>query len=139
MQYPPKNNRIILYMDRETKDIYKDSSGVIELKNKDFSINSKKVTNKNFKNKNGLIVFYAPWCNHCQKMAEMWSDLSVQFKNIFILGAVNCEDVNNYPIRNKLKIRMYPTVKYVTKNGTLYNYEGKMDKDDIIYFITSRK
>ena len=129
-----------IIMELETDNLYTKFSGVIELTSKDFNITKNKVTviNKEFEDKNGFINFYAPWCPHCKKMVEMWSDLAIQFKHKFIIAAVNCEKKENYEIRNKLRIREYPTIKFVSKNGLLYNHKNGGTKDDFIYFICNK-
>lgn len=121
-------------------NLYTKYSGVIELTMKDFIIENKKIiiNNKKFKNKYGLIVFYSPSCGHCIKMVEMWSDLAIQFKNLFIIAAVNCEKGTNRLICDKLGIIFYPTIKYVTKNSLIYNYQGNYQKDELIYYICSK-
>lgn len=123
-----------------TKDLYSKFSGVMELKAKDFNISKNKITiiNKKFLNNYGLIAFYAPWCPHCKQMVELWSDLAIQFQHKFIIAAVNCENTNNQIICSKLRIDHYPTIKYVIKNGTLYDYDGRDTKDDMIFFICSK-
>lgn len=122
----------------EIKSLYPKYTEVINLTDKDFKIDGRKVKiiNKHFKDKMGLIVFYAPWCIHCKNMVEMWSDLAIQFKNIFPIGAVNSD--REEEISNKLKIRYYPTIKVVTKKGNISNYKGRMDKDELIYYICSK-
>jgi len=122
------------------KNLYSKFSGVVELTTKDFQISDKKMTvhNPEFKDKYGLIAFYAPWCGHCKAMVEMWSDLAIQFKHKFAIGSVNCENKNNYLLCSHFRIKYYPTIKYVTKNGIIYDYEGGQDKDDMLYFICSK-
>ncbi len=124
----------------ETKNLYTKFSGVIELTSTDFNITKNKVTviNKEFKDKYGLINFYAPWCSHCKKIVELWSDLAIQFKHQFIIAAVNCEKKENYEIRNKLRIQEYPTIKFVTKSGSIYDYHNGITKDDFIYYICTK-
>lgn len=123
-----------------TKNLYDNFSGVIELTSDDFEIteNSVKVINKNFKEMYGFIKFYAPWCPHCTKLREMWSDLGVQFKNKFVIGAVNCENKKNYIIRNKLRILQYPTIKTVSNKGVVSKYEGDHIKDNMIFYICNK-
>lgn len=119
------------------KDIYTNTS-VIELKYNDFIHRKIQLLNHNdFKNKIGLIVFYAPWCIHCKNMKNDWIELSNLFKHKFILGAVNIEDIknNNDKLSMMYNINQYPTIKYVTKTGRLMNYNGDSDKEDLMYFI----
>ena len=47
---------------------YKHDDPVFELTGSDFETN--KVINKEFKNKEGLIKFYAPWCGYCKNMVS---------------------------------------------------------------------
>ena len=121
-------------------NLYDKYSGVIELKGKDFIHKNNKVyiNHKEFKDKNGLIMFYAPWCRHCQNMVEMWSDLAIQFKHQFTIAVVNCENKDNHKICSKIDIKYYPTIKYVSKDSLLHNYDEPYTKDDFIYFICSQ-
>lgn len=127
-------------MYEQTEDLYSQYSGVIELKTNDFKIEKKKVTviNNNYTDKNGLIIFYAPWCEHCQSIVEIWSEFAIYFKHKFIIGAVNCEDPNAYGIRDKLRISVYPTIYYVSKNGNLTKYKGEKEKDEIMEYICTK-
>lgn len=118
----------------DNQNLYSKYSGVIELTNKDFKNTT--VINKNFKDMYGLITFYAPWCIHCRQMVELWSDLALQFRNLFAIGAVNCE--HNTKTCINARIRYYPTIKFVTKKGNMHNYTGKIDRDSLIYFIYSK-
>lgn len=127
-------------MNRESKNIYDKYTGVIELTPKDFKIekNKVKITNKEFKNKNGLITFYAPWCIHCKNMKEMWSDFAIDFKHKFPIAAVNCENSKNMDICNKLRIGAYPTIMRTSKKGNINNYKGHTGKDDMLYYICTK-
>jgi len=118
-------------------DFYKKSS-VITLIKTDFD--NKKVVNKDFKNKNGLIVFYAPWCSHCQAMIDMWKNIATTFKYRFIIGAVNVEDVDhdNGKLLKTFNIGKYPTIKYVTKTGNVVKYTGVRTEDDLLFFIWNK-
>ena len=113
--------------------LYKKNSGVINLTLFDFK--GKKV---NFHGKEGLINFYAPWCVHCRKMQDMWSELAIHFKDRFVISAVNCEDPFNYNLRWIFDIVYYPTLKFVDKKGNITDYEGDIEKDNLLEFISSR-
>lgn len=124
---------------KKIESLYKNDKYVVELNNNDFHIKNKKIiiTNKLFNNKKGLINFYTPWCIHCQNMVKIWSELAAYFKNKFIIAAVNCEDVynDNNKLKILMKIKMYPTFKYVSKKGNIMPYKGKHNKDNFMFFI----
>jgi len=115
------------------ESLYDKKSGVRELNLFDFK--GKKV---NFKGKEGLINFYAPWCGHCRKMKDLWSELAIHFKDRFIIAAVNCEDPYNYNLRWRFNITCYPTLKFVNKRGQLEDYDGEIEKDELLEFISGR-
>lgn len=119
-------------------DIYQDFSGVFELKFKDFNIINNKlyIMNNNFINK-GLIVFYAPWCKHCNDMSDEYSELACTYLNKFPLGAVNCEDLPNKNdlLASYANVTKYPTIKKVGKNGLISNFDNNFIKNNIIYHI----
>lgn len=120
--------------------LYSKFSGVIELNPKDFKMSKNKsiLKNKNFINKPGIIIFYADWCKHCQNSVEMWSDLALEFKNKFPIGAVQCDAKKNEDLCIINKINYYPTIKLVNNKGELFDYKGSSNKDDIIYFICTK-
>lgn len=124
-------------------NLYDDNSGVIELYNKDFikKGNKFKILNKNFKNQKGLIIIYAPWCKHCISMAPMMSEIAKIFQNRFKIGSINAENtyMKNDDLRIDMKIKQYPTLKYVSKSGILTNYTGEYDVNDLIHFICKKE
>jgi len=63
-------------------------------------------------NKPHLVMFFAPWCGHCKRLAPTWEDLSVKYNEKFeseqdvLIGKVDCtietalcssQDVTGYP------------------------------------------
>ena len=58
------------------KDIYGEEKGIIELKLEDFEYKDKKLYIKNsyFSDKKGFIIFYAPWCTHCNAISNLLID-----------------------------------------------------------------
>jgi thiol-disulfide isomerase/thioredoxin len=125
------------------KNIYDfNINGVVELKLKDFKYHNNKlyIKNKYFKEKNGFILFYVPWCKFCKKFSELYTELALSNINLFYFGAVNCDDVNNKndKLCNYENILKYPTLKYINKDGSLTNYEHEYNIDNLIYFINTK-
>ncbi len=124
------------------QDIYGENTGIIELKYKDFIFNKK---NKSlicnhpiFKNiKKGIIIFYAPWCNHCINMYDDIIELSINYMNVFPIAVVNIEDIENKNdlLTSNAYVTKYPTMKVLNKNLILENYNNDLTKDNITYYI----
>ena len=112
--------------------IYKDTP-VLELTYNDFI--KKKINHSEFKNKNGLITFYAPWCIHCKKMRDKWIELAESFNDKFVISAINIEDftVGNDKLLYTFQVKKYPTMFFVKKNKLIPYKETNID--NIIYFI----
>ena len=125
------------------ENIYTKETGVVELIKPDFVIdktNGKfkvKIINPEFIDKNGFIIFYAPWCKHCVETQPMWSELAIYFKYKFPIGAVNVETDFGYYLKSVMGVTTYPTVFQVHKNGTLKKYNQKTDKDYLLYYIST--
>ena len=121
------------------KNLYENNDAVINLNTRDFDLKNKKILNDDFKGKQGLFVVYAPWCQHCKEMSDMWKELANLYKYRFPIGAINSDDYSNRneEVVHKLKVKYYPTFKFIDKNGKIKNFKGKTNKDDLIYFIES--
>ncbi len=134
-----KNKSKKTYIDPIYRDIFTENSGVFELKYKDFIFKNDKVyiKNNNFKNNKGFVLFYAPWCSHCKKFSPEYSDLALNYVNLFPFGAINIEDTvnKNDILRGKSKVEYIPVLKYIEKDGELKDYKSKYDYEDLLYFI----
>ena len=64
--------------------------------------------------KDVLVLFYAPWCAHCQKLQPVWSELSDFVDEIddLIIAKIDATE-NEVP---GFKIEKYPTIKFFPKN-----------------------
>ena len=86
---------------------------------------------------NGILIIYAPWCTHCVISKNMWENLADLFKykfNIFALNTYNYREKNQNLVL-PLNIKVYPTYKFVLKNGDIKEYKGGKNEDEIINFI----
>jgi len=117
----------------DKKNLYSKFSGITELTKTDFI--KGKLVHPEFANKNAFIVFYAPWCGFCQRMVEYLSDLAIQFRYIFPIGVINCENSLNGALCNQFKITGFPTIFHKTPDGVFKPYEGHRDKDHLMTYI----
>ena len=120
------------------KNIYGNNDNVLELKYKDFKINKREILliNNNFKNNQSLIIFYAPWCSHCQKMYDDVRELSITNMYKFNIGAVNINDNKNknYLLSDFLKIKSIPCA-YIIKNNKLIRFHKELSFENLFYYI----
>ena len=117
---------------------YYPEDGVRELTNKDFSVNGigeMIVTHPAFVQNNGLIMFYAPWCGHCKKFRQEWSNIALKTGNVFPIASVNSE--RQYAAE-RVGVKSYPTIKYVHKDGTMTTYQGNRRSSDILDFVCKK-
>ena len=102
-------------------------SKVINLKQKDFL--KKKIINKKFKNKTGIIMFGVEWCGYCHQTKPVLEELSKISKH-FIVGYLDCD--KEPLIAGNLNISGYPTLMNVKKNGLLTEYNGPRDLTSLV-------
>ncbi len=123
-------------------DLYEKETTVVELKMKDFEYDPKnkilRCKNELFtRMKRGIIIFYAPWCPHCNKIYDDIVELSINYMNIFPIGVVNVEDAKN---KNKLltnyaEVSKYPMMKIVDSEMIVRNYNNEITRDNLMYYI----
>jgi len=130
------------YNSKQTANLFNyNETGVIELLNRDFSVNGIGeiiVAHPMFSHKNGLIMFYAPWCPHCKKHINTFTNLAMMNGTQFPIAAVNCENKANDSIKKYAKIAGFPTLKYVHKDGTLSTYTGDRNLKALQKFICNK-
>ena len=123
-------------------DLYENETSVVELKMKDFVYDKAhkilRCIHPSFApHKRGIIIFYAPWCPHCNKIYDDIVELSLNYLNIFPIGVVNIEDSEN---KNELltsyaEVTKYPTMKILDGDMIVRNYNNEINRDNITYYI----
>lgn len=108
-------------------------TNVIQLYDQDFQLTSLQplVKNKLFNGKCGYIMFYSPWCHHCQSKKDFWSYLAKQFNQNpdfraenFCIAAVNVQDSRAQKIVERLNINTIPRFYHVMPHGQLIEYQN---------------
>ncbi|TPX54039.1 hypothetical protein SeMB42_g00442 [Synchytrium endobioticum] len=61
-----------------------------------------------------FVMFHAPWCGHCKKLAPVWEDFAGKMKNKLIVATVDCtaESV----LCKQKGVRGYPTLSYFAES-----------------------
>jgi thiol-disulfide isomerase/thioredoxin len=124
------------------EDMYQEQLNIVELKYKDFHVDKKtksiQCIHPLFKNsRKGMIIFYAPWCKHCNDMFDELVELSINYVNVFPIGVVNIEDIKNKndQLVVDAKVSRYPTIKMINRDLYIEDYNQEFTKDNMIYYI----
>ena len=70
-----------------------------------------------------FILFYAPWCGHCKRMAPVWEQLATKMKGETVRVAKVDAD-SETEIGEKFSIQHYPTLK-MYEGGKTTDYTGQ--------------
>jgi len=88
-----------------------------------------------------LVMFFAPWCGHCKRLAPTWQDLSVKYnekeEKDVLIGKVDC--TIETALCSAQDVTGYPTLKFF-KSGTDsgVKYRGQRDLDSLVKFINQQ-
>jgi thiol-disulfide isomerase/thioredoxin len=99
--------------------------------------NSLFIKHKDFKSKQGLIMFKAEWCGHCQKAKPEMQLVSDAVGKAFPIAFVDCDD-------NKLAPKLagvegFPTLIFVDVSGKVSgDYSGPRDASNILKTICDK-
>ncbi|XP_015771898.1 PREDICTED: LOW QUALITY PROTEIN: protein disulfide-isomerase A5-like [Acropora digitifera] len=84
-----------------------------------------------------LVMFYAPWCSHCQSAKPTFLKASEAFAKepSKAFTAVDCSQ--DADLCDKQDVSGYPTIKYFKYGAFLVEYDGDPTEEDFIAFMTS--
>ena len=92
-----------------------------------------------------IMMFTADWCPHCKKAKPIWEDFFNTYDGKVVNGykinvkTINCTNDNDAKVQNllnKYKVEGFPTIKMI-KNGEVYNYDAKPDKESLKQFLNT--
>ncbi|KAK3580221.1 hypothetical protein CHS0354_012748 [Potamilus streckersoni] len=106
------------------------------------SYNSVLYTQENFeeniKAKKHFVMFFAPWCGHCKRLAPTWEDLAKLYNtedSDVTIAKVDCTVDTKVCVDQQ--VRGYPTVKFFNMelNNKVVLYRGNRDLDSLQKFV----
>ncbi|KAK2720955.1 thioredoxin domain-containing protein 5-like [Artemia franciscana] len=103
-----------------------------------------KLNGENFKasveKKDHFIMFFAPWCGHCKRLAPTWEDLAAKYndKDEVVIGQVDCTVETALCSDND--VTGYPTLKYFKVGSeAVERYRGPRDLPSLDNFIAKQQ
>lgn len=94
-------------------------------------------------NKPHFVMFFAPWCGHCKRLAPTWEDLSVKYnekdedEQDVLIGKVDC--TIETALCSAQEVTGYPTLKFF-KSGvdSGVKHRGQRDLHNLVKFINEQ-
>ena len=84
-----------------------------------------------------LILFYAPWCGHCQAFSPEYEKAAKALKGIFKIGAIDADKERT--IGGKYGIKGFPTVKFFGLNKDKpEDYNSARKAESVIDFMVDK-
>jgi len=82
------------------------------------------------KEKNVLIMFYAPWCGHCKSLMPVWDELGEKHKD-YVVAKMD-STVNEIP---DMAVFSFPTIKLYRKDNTEAEFNGERTVEGVTKFL----
>lgn len=85
-----------------------------------------------------FVMFFAPWCGHCKRLAPTWQDLAVKYnekeEKDVIIAKVDC--TVETALCSAQDVTGYPTIKFFKSGADSgVKYRGQRDIDSLAKFV----
>lgn len=85
-------------------------------------------------NMNTIVLYHTPWCGYCKRFKPTWQKLKDKHKNMVKFVDINCE--KHKDVCKTHEISSYPTIRLITNDGKVVEYDGDRSEDDLLKFIS---
>lgn len=82
-----------------------------------------------------LVMFYAPWCSHCQRMKPEFARAATALKGKAVLAGMDVDKPEAMLIREEFNITGFPTVLYFEEGKLKYDYWKERDAKSIVEWM----
>ena len=89
-----------------------------------------KTTNWSVDGKPWFVMFYAPWCPHCNDLKPKIQRVAEENNDQINFGFIDCEATESrelceiFPIKQYPTLYFFPTSKLIKEHNKLYLYQG---------------
>jgi len=77
------------------------------------------------------------WCGHCKKLEPVWNELGEAVKGDDSVTIAKMDATANDVPDDKISVKGFPTIKFVTKDGEVKDYTGGRALEDFKKYLTS--
>ena len=87
------------------------------------------------KKKHKCNLYYAPWCGHCQRFEPVWEKVSNKpnLKNKIKFIKINGDTNQKKLIKDG--VEGFPTIRLITDNNEVIEYQGNREEKDFESFL----
>ncbi|GET85967.1 protein disulfide isomerase [Leishmania tarentolae] len=91
--------------------------------------------------KNVFVMFYAPWCGHCNKMKSTWQDLSDKYPITGDVIIARIDASEHRDIAKEFDVHGFPTLKFFAKNNKSgkAQYEGPRELSAFMAYVSANQ
>lgn len=82
-----------------------------------------------------FVMFYAPWCGHCKRLAPVWEELSTKFDDSSVVGVGKVDCTTEQLLCKLHKVRGYPTLLLFRDGEMVEEYSGARSIGSLETFI----
>lgn len=86
-----------------------------------------------------FVMFFAPWCGHCKRLAPVWEDLGKKFfgNEDVNIAKVDCTLYANKNLCNKEEVDGFPSLYLYRDGQKVSEYDGPRGLDVLHEFVSN--